>query len=32
MSEAQIKELEEQFEARIARDEKIEPKDWKSVV
>ncbi len=28
MSEAQIKELEEQFEARIARDEKIEPKDW----
>ena len=28
MSEAQIKNLEEQFEARIARDEKIEPKDW----
>jgi ring-1,2-phenylacetyl-CoA epoxidase subunit PaaA len=28
MSEAQIKSLEDQFEARIARDEKIEPKDW----
>jgi ring-1,2-phenylacetyl-CoA epoxidase subunit PaaA len=28
MSEAQIKNLEAQFEARIARDEKIEPKDW----
>ena len=28
MSEEQIKELEIQFEARIARDEKIEPKDW----
>lgn len=28
MSEAQIKNLEEEFEARIARDEKIEPKDW----
>ncbi len=28
MSEEQIKNLEEQFEARIARDEKIEPKDW----
>ena len=28
MSEAQIKSLEEEFEARIARDEKIEPKDW----
>ena len=28
MGEAQIKSLEDQFEARIARDEKIEPKDW----
>ncbi|WP_250434638.1 1,2-phenylacetyl-CoA epoxidase subunit PaaA [Hanstruepera flava] len=28
MSEEQIKSLENQFEARIARDEKIEPKDW----
>ena len=28
MSEAQIKNLEKEFEARIARDEKIEPKDW----
>lgn len=28
MSEEQIKNLEAQFEARIARDEKIEPKDW----
>ena len=28
MSEAQIKNLEEEFEARISRDEKIEPKDW----
>jgi len=28
MSEAQIKSLEKEFEARIARDEKIEPKDW----
>ena len=28
MSEEQIKNLEVQFEARIARDEKIEPKDW----
>ena len=28
MSEAQIKSLEEEFEARIERDEKIEPKDW----
>lgn len=28
MSEAQIKSLEDEFEARIARDEKIEPKDW----
>ena len=28
MSEAQIKSLEEEFDARIARDEKIEPKDW----
>jgi len=28
MSDEQIKSLEEQFEARIARDEKIEPKDW----
>ncbi len=28
MSEKEIKNLEEQFEARIARDEKIEPKDW----
>ena len=27
MSE-KIKNLEEIFEARIARDEKIEPKDW----
>lgn len=28
MNEAQIKSLEEEFEARIERDEKIEPKDW----
>lgn len=28
MSEEQIKSLEAEFEARIARDEKIEPKDW----
>jgi ring-1,2-phenylacetyl-CoA epoxidase subunit PaaA len=28
MSEAQIKELKNQFETRISRDEKIEPKDW----
>ncbi|PNQ73841.1 1,2-phenylacetyl-CoA epoxidase subunit A [Hanstruepera neustonica] len=28
MSEEQIKNLEEQFEARILRDDKIEPKDW----
>lgn len=28
MSKEQIKNLETQFEARIARDEKIEPKDW----
>ena len=28
MSEEQIKNLEAQFEERIARDEKIEPKDW----
>lgn len=28
MSEAQIKSLEKEFEARIERDEKIEPKDW----
>ena len=28
MSEAQIRNLEVEFEARIARDEKIEPKDW----
>ena len=28
MSEEQIKNLEAEFEARIARDEKIEPKDW----
>jgi len=28
MSEEQIKNLEEQFEARIVRDDKIEPKDW----
>jgi len=28
MSEEQITNLEIQFEARIARDEKIEPKDW----
>ncbi len=28
MSEAQIKNLEKEFDARIARDEKIEPKDW----
>ena len=28
MSEEQIKNLEAQFEARIARDEKIEAKDW----
>ncbi|MEO9076157.1 MAG: 1,2-phenylacetyl-CoA epoxidase subunit A, partial [Gelidibacter sp.] len=28
MSEEQIRNLETQFEERIARDEKIEPKDW----
>ncbi len=28
MSEKEIKNLEEIFEAKIARDEKIEPKDW----
>ena len=28
MIEDQIKNLESNFEARIARDEKIEPKDW----
>ncbi len=28
MSETQLKNLEEEFEARIASDEKIEPKDW----
>ena len=28
MSEHEIKSLEAQFDARIARDEKIEPKDW----
>ena len=28
MKEEKVKSLEEQFEARIARDEKIEPKDW----
>ena len=28
MSEDQIKSLEKEFEAKIARDEKIEPKDW----
>ena len=28
MSNEQIKNLEEIFEARIARDEKIEAKDW----
>jgi len=28
MSEAQIKNLEEMFDQRIANDEKIEPKDW----
>jgi ring-1,2-phenylacetyl-CoA epoxidase subunit PaaA len=28
MSDENIKNLEEQFEARIARDEKIEPKNW----
>ncbi|MCW5520843.1 1,2-phenylacetyl-CoA epoxidase subunit A [Aureitalea sp. L0-47] len=28
MSEKEIKNLEEIFEARIARDDKIEPKDW----
>ena len=28
MSEDQIRNLEAQFEAKIARDEKIEPKDW----
>jgi ring-1,2-phenylacetyl-CoA epoxidase subunit PaaA len=28
MSEAEIKSLEAQFDAKIARDEKIEPKDW----
>ena len=28
MSEDQVKHLEEQFDSRIANDEKIEPKDW----
>lgn len=28
MSEKEVKNLEEIFESRIARDEKIEPKDW----
>ncbi len=28
MSEKEIKSLEERFDERIARDEKIEPKDW----
>ena len=28
MSEKEIKNLEEIFNQRIARDEKIEPKDW----
>ncbi|MBT8259203.1 MAG: 1,2-phenylacetyl-CoA epoxidase subunit A [Bacteroidia bacterium] len=28
MSEEKIKDLENQFEERIARDDKIEPKDW----
>jgi len=28
MSEHEVKNLEEIFDARIARDEKIEPKDW----
>src|SRR5690606_32188621 len=28
MSEKEIKNLEQIFEAKIARDEKIEPKDW----
>ena len=28
MSEEQIRSLERQFDERIARDEKIEPKDW----
>ncbi len=28
MSDIEIKSLEAQFDARIARDEKIEPKDW----
>ena len=28
MSEQEVKNLEKMFEARIARDEKIEPKDW----
>ena len=28
MSENEVKNLEEMFEARIARDEKIEPKEW----
>ena len=28
MSEAEIKSLEKQFDEKIARDEKIEPKDW----
>ncbi|MDT0293637.1 1,2-phenylacetyl-CoA epoxidase subunit PaaA [Mesonia ostreae] len=28
MSEKEVKNLEEIFEAKIARDEKIEPKDW----
>ena len=28
MSDEHIKSLERQFEEKIARDEKIEPKDW----
>ena len=28
MSEKEVKNLEEIFDAKIARDEKIEPKDW----
>jgi hypothetical protein len=28
MSEIELKELEAKFEAKIANDEKIEPKDW----
>ena len=28
MSEKEVKNLDAIFEARIARDEKIEPKDW----